>query len=258
VSLFYPGAAGGFAGETMLPRLKPGERRFLTYGADLDVELSTEKATFTEDIKALTFASDALVEHYLRKGEVTYLIENRSAAPRRVYLQLALSHNARVTGDGALDYDHEAHKALGVLDSPPRQKALRTLRSTEGLSRRTSLDSLSARRLKELAAITALPPASQQAAAAAAAILLQLDEGKRQLEAAKAAIAEAEKDLVRHQGSAKALGGDKGVGAGPFQRRMVEAEDRIAAGRARIAKVEAEAEAQKKSLKDVLTRLPRA
>ena len=45
-------ADGGFAGESALARLKPGERRFLTYGADLDVELRSEDAAATRSRSA--------------------------------------------------------------------------------------------------------------------------------------------------------------------------------------------------------------
>ena len=40
-------AAGGFAGEAALDRLKPGERRFVQFGNELDAEVTEKKVTST-------------------------------------------------------------------------------------------------------------------------------------------------------------------------------------------------------------------
>ncbi|HEY8087356.1 MAG TPA: DUF4139 domain-containing protein, partial [Polyangiaceae bacterium] len=71
---------GGFAGESSLARLKPGERRFVTYGADLDVELQVREHRATDQAKKLVWepSGERLEEHYLRTSDFTYSVENRS------------------------------------------------------------------------------------------------------------------------------------------------------------------------------------
>ncbi|MCS6899485.1 MAG: hypothetical protein RMJ98_07115, partial [Myxococcales bacterium] len=61
--------SGGFAGETTLDRLKPGERRFLTFGADLDVELIEKNHTSKNETARVVAKGKDVEEHYLRTTE---------------------------------------------------------------------------------------------------------------------------------------------------------------------------------------------
>src|SRR6202012_5993961 len=65
-------ASGGFTGEGALDRLKPGERRFLQFGNELDAEVTEKKRTATEEPKRLTFHGSRLAEHFLRQSRVTW------------------------------------------------------------------------------------------------------------------------------------------------------------------------------------------
>ncbi|HEX3769388.1 MAG TPA: hypothetical protein VHV30_00925, partial [Polyangiaceae bacterium] len=90
VSFFF---AGGFSGESGLDRLKPGDRRFVRYGMDLDVEakVTPGRAPSTREApKHLTFDRDALIEHFERKTDTAHTIENRSGVARDVDLVLGV------------------------------------------------------------------------------------------------------------------------------------------------------------------------
>src|SRR5690606_15726916 len=50
VAVYEP---SGFAGETALPRLKPGQHGFLRFGVDLDIELELERTEPTERLQSL-------------------------------------------------------------------------------------------------------------------------------------------------------------------------------------------------------------
>lgn len=104
---------GGFVGETVLARLRPGEQSFATHGVDLDVELTSrtnvtghERRTTHVDCKnTLGFG---VVEHRRLHLE----IDNRSARSRVVYVALELPRNSVLTGSDALDYDEQRRRAL--------------------------------------------------------------------------------------------------------------------------------------------------
>ena len=98
VALF---ADGGFAGESAIDRLKPGERRIVEFGVDLDLELQSKESRVTEEVRQLTFEHDHLEEHYLRRTDTRYALENRSGLGRSVFLALGVVKNATVTGASA-------------------------------------------------------------------------------------------------------------------------------------------------------------
>lgn len=229
-------AEGGFAGEALLDRLKPGERRFLQFGTDLDVDLSVARSKSREEVKRLTFAGGRVVEHFLRHTDTAYEIENRSAQGRRVYVALGIGQNAKVSGADRVDYDAVAGKPMAVLQAPGRRRTERALAIVEGLSRTTPVERLSAAWLAERAAMGGLPAAERAAAGEAAARAREMEAAQRERDRLKGEVGKIEEDLKRWREDLKALGGaGSGPGAGhgqgaaaPFVKRILEAEDRLA------------------------------
>ena len=88
--------AGGFVGETALDRLKPGERRVLQIGNDLDAEVVTKASHRTEESKRVTFENDRLEEHFLATTKQSWELENRGGNPRTIYV-LSLIHISEPT-----------------------------------------------------------------------------------------------------------------------------------------------------------------
>ncbi len=235
-------ADGGFAGEGAIDRLKPKERRFLRFGADLDVELRIEREERKNVIKRVTFAGDALVEHSLLTTTSDWVLENRSGIARRVYVSLPIVRNATVTGADALDFDTEANRPVVIVKVAPRSETQKTVTSVEGLSSGVALPALRSERLVELLAQPELGPAEK-------AIIVELEKAQRSveelqktIEKAKADLAEVMKDGDRLRENLKAAGGEKGAGAGtnPFVTRMLAIEDKITALRKQLETREAE------------------
>ena len=104
------------AGESAIERLKPGERRFLEYGSDLDVSLSSVKSQTRDEPQRVTFDRDTLEEHFLRRTDALYRLENRSGQARTLYLSLDIGANARVQGADRLDFNTESNKAIAVFE----------------------------------------------------------------------------------------------------------------------------------------------
>ena len=63
-------ASGGFAGESFISRTKPGERRFLEFGTDLDVEVEAKQGLrgrgVSIETKTVQYSNGAIHEHFLR------------------------------------------------------------------------------------------------------------------------------------------------------------------------------------------------
>lgn len=245
---------GGFAGESGLDRLKPRERRFLTYGLDLDVEATSHGANVVENVQRVTFRGSQLREHFLRTTDVEWSIENRSGQARAVYLALSRDRNATVAGGDGADYDTESGKPLVVFKVPSKQTVTRKVTSVEGLSRATAFDALSSARLAELGKTPGLDAHDKALVVEASQRDKELEDTRGQLGEAREEMSRLEKDLARLRDDAKAIG-DRGALAQPLVTRIVAAEDKVGVVRARVDALEKEEKKRSDAVRDVLSRL---
>ena len=255
-------ADGGFAGESALARLKPGERRFIAYGFDLDVELSTASANSHDESKRLLWdkAAERLDEHYLRTSDVTYVVENRSGRARRVILKTDLSANAELKGADSVDFDQDSGHPLAVIDVPAHKKVERPIHSVEGLVRASSLSSLTAAHLTELAASPSLEPADKTIAAEGAARLREAEEDAKSIATTKEDLAQLEKDLERLREEMKAFNGEHsaaGARDNPFAARVLASEDKLGALRKKLESAETDQKGKIATTAATLARLVR-
>jgi hypothetical protein len=252
-------ADGGFSGESALDRMKPGERRFLQFGADLDVELRVTPTRTASQAKRATFANDHLVEHFLRTTDATYGVENRSGRPRAVYVALRVDHNAKVTGADEVDFDAASSTPVAIFRVAQRQRVEKPLTIVEGLTRAMPVTSLTAARLTELASSPDLAAADKAIVVEAIARQKELEETQRALKSAKDDLLAIDKELARLREDVKALGGDRaGAGAaqsGPFVQRLLAAEDKHTAAKKKIDLLEEELKARAERVRTTLAKL---
>ena len=129
--------AGGFAGETALDRLKPGDRRFLQVGNDLDAEVTSKTSDRTEESKRLTFRNGRLEEHFLATTKQTWELENRGGAARTFYVALTAEKNATVTGTDRVDFDEATSRPSSCSMRPRRANRSARSSSPRGSRART-------------------------------------------------------------------------------------------------------------------------
>jgi hypothetical protein len=253
---------GGFLGESALPRLKPGDVRFLTYGMDMDLELRmSTPARVVEESKHLVWDkhSKTLTEHFLRTTDFAYEIENRSGRARSIVFALPFARNSTVAGPDRMDFDVESGRPLAVFRVDARQKPVRAAHAVEGLTRSVSGDSLTSQWVTDAIAKTSLPEGERAVATEAGVHLKEREQLVAAADRAKAEIAEVEKDLERLREHMKALSGERAGAAqpNPFAVRILAGEDRLTAARVKLAKLVADAKAQRESAELVLAKLAR-
>jgi hypothetical protein len=226
---------GGFLGETTLDRLKPGERRFLQVGNDLDAEVTEKKTQTHDESKRLTFDADVLHEHFLQTTDATWELENRAGATRTFYVALSAGENAKVTGADRLDFDEVSSRPVVIFDVKPKEKVQRTLRVVEGLSRALTMDGLTEKVVNKLLAKAAIPADELSVLRTALPRVRALEAGHAAVAAADRATEVAQQDLGRLRDDLKALGGSAAGGTGevaaPLVKRVVLAEDAVGAAR---------------------------
>jgi hypothetical protein len=254
-------ADGGFAGESSLARIKPGERRFMTYGADLDVELRGLDTRATEETKRLLWdrSNRRVEEHYLRTSDFTYAIENRSGHSRSVVLVMQLDRNATLTGPDSVDFDADGGRPLAVFAVEAKKTVERRAHAVEGLARATPVGSLTAASLTVMATSASLEAGARATVTEAAARLREAEDDAKGVAQARGETAEVEKDLERLREHMKALSGERaagGAGTNPFAARVLAAEDRLTALRRKVESLEADGKAKREAAEAALAKLP--
>jgi hypothetical protein len=249
-------ADGGFAGESTLDRLKPGQRRFVQFGADLDVEVTTTERREQIEIRRVTFDHDALEEHFLRTTTSTLEIESRAMRARQVLIGMPIIANATLTGADALDFDAQANRPVALFKLEPRSKIRRTLTAVEGLERRAPFAQLTADRLASLAKEPAVPAGERAQLREAAQRQTERETSKKAEEAARADLTTLEHDLERLREHLKAMGGEKGsADHNPFIKRILATEDKLTAAKKRLENVEHEHKMRADAVRAALAKL---
>jgi hypothetical protein len=250
---------GGFAGETGIERLDPADRAFLTFGVDLDVELSETKTEVRDETKGVFFENEQLGEDFVRLHERAFTIENRARTARNVYLSLDIVENSKVEGADEVDFDQSSAKPLSVFRAEPGKKMARTLHIQEGLKRESRIEELESKRVKELATLDVIPAATRAVLVEAAARLVEAETKDKEKEEANGAITEVTADIERLRAHLTALGDKSGRGAAenPIVKRILGAEDRLTELRAKVKSLEAGAVEKRAAAKAALQKLGR-
>lgn len=250
---------GGLAGESALDRMKPGERRFIQFGHDLDVELTTVRSQSKNETQRLTFDHDRLEEHFLRKQDVIYRVVNRSGMARTLYMGLGLGANARVQGADRLDFDTESKHAVAIFELPPKSSVERAVSTVEGIQHPTELKKLRAAGMLESAASAAVPAAEKAILIEAAARQKELEEAGKENERTHVEIKKTDSEIARLREHLKAMGHETAAGAAqnPVLKRILDAEDRLTALQKKLEQLESAQEQRRDAVRKVLEKLPK-
>ena len=251
VALF---SEGGFVGEALLPRLRPGERSFVRHGADLDLEVRAGKRAVAEEIRSVRFANDALEQHFVRTTRVAWTVENRSGLPRTAMVRLDIVKNARVEGVDAVELDEASGRPVARLAAPARQACERAVVLVEGLERRTPLGSLDGEALRKLGAAP-LPPAQRAPLEVAARAADAGKDALRRKTEAERELGRREADIERLRKSLEATRGDRRGPEAALVSRVLAAEDALVRLRERIDDLDGEIARHRQVVKAALAPL---
>ncbi len=250
---------GLLAGESAIERLKPGERRFLEYGSDLDVSLSSVKSQTRDEPQRVTFDRDTLEEHFLRRTDALYRLENRSGQARTLYLSLDIGANARVQGADRLDFNTESNKAIAVFELAAGSRLERAMSMLAGRQSGHRLASLTTARLTELSGTQSLPAPERAILGEAALRQRELEAAKGELDKSESEIKKTEKEIERLREHLKAMGHETAAGAvqNPVLKRILDAEDRLAALQKKQETLESDQDKRRDMVRKVLEKLPK-
>lgn len=228
-------ADGGFAGETVLPRLKPSQRRFLEIGDDPDTEMTLVERDATSVPKQLVYRDGALQEHFLRTTTVIFDLVNHSAQPRHVHVEVPAGSNTTIEGADRIDFDSDRGHPLAIFELGPGARIDgRRVVIEEGLSRTTRVDALTTERLELLSTASSLTEPERTVAGATLERLRAQLEAKAELTRLEGEIATIEADIQRLRGHLEAMGKDGSGSQDPLVERLLRTEDQLQARRVEL------------------------
>ncbi len=76
-----------YAGEALLARFKPGEKRFITFALDLGTLVTVRSTNDREPVFMVTAINGVLQVHYYQMEQKTYTITNQTDKPRLLYIE---------------------------------------------------------------------------------------------------------------------------------------------------------------------------
>ncbi len=229
-------ADGGFSGETVLPRLKPGQRQFLEIGDDPDTEMTVVDTTITQVPQRLVWDGGALEEHFVRTTTVVLDLDNRSGQPRHVHVEVAAGSNTKIEGADGVDYDLERGRPLALFEVGPAAKLeARTVVIVEGLSSRVWPSGLHEAMLTRLSTAATLTEHERSTMKATLERLRAQQEAEAEVERVRADVGTIEADIERLRGHLQAMGSEgEGSKKNPLVERLLATEDQLQAKRKQL------------------------
>jgi hypothetical protein len=249
-------ADGGFAGETVLPRLKPGMRRFLEVGDDPDTEMKVDRQTASEAPQRLVFREGALQEHVIRTTELVLDLIHHGNQARHVRVEVFAGSNTTIEGADRVDFDEDRGHPLAAFEIEPGGRIDdRKVVIVEGLARSTRFDAITADQLERLSTAASLPATERSHAKTALERLRVQLESAQTVERVKADITTAEQDIERLRGHLQAMSGEGDGENNPLVKRLLAAEDALEALRRGLEAATAELAARTAATREQLTAL---
>lgn len=219
-------ADGGFAGESALRRLKPGQSQLLSFGTELDLSIEETERSESDAIRAVHFRSGKLELHSVRERRLVYQLTNTARHEKTALLRLALVNNAKVSG-AKIYYEADRQVAYAILPSPAASEKRVALATHEGVRRVLDLPDISIYRLRKYASDPALPLATRTALERAAKALDRAYDVKFRTARVRAGLTDLYAESTRLQQLIKTIRANEGASNQEWMRRLLALESRI-------------------------------
>jgi len=246
-------ADGGFAGESVLGRMKSNETQVVEFGSDLDVMLTTTDDQHADETRAVSFEDGVLVEHFVRRHSLRYDIENRSGSERLVALELPFVNNTKVLGAESVFFDSRLRRALAGFSIPRQSVQSRALTASEGLVARHPAKSLTTHTLRRIHGQPNVPAKQKKIVGEALALSVERDRSAKNRDGWQAVLRERDAEIERLRGHARAVGASASE---DIVERLLELEDETKRIRRHVAVFAARVNDSGRRMLATLTRLP--
>lgn len=245
-----------FAGEGLMDPIKPGEKRLLSYAADLGLVVDAKEKPENLKVTRILISHGVMIQTREDRQERTYTIHNRDTSPRTVVLE----HPARQgwkLADGVTPDETTAsfHRFRMTVD--PKKTATLTVAEFHPVSTRWELNNLSAKEISYFVDGRMITTDVEQALRRVIAQKDELLGIDTEISSRKSQIDGISEDQKRLRENLKALKGSTEEKAlvERYARELNEQEDRVLSLQKEMSDLRVKRDASQKTLSDMIQSL---
>ena len=248
--------ANAFAGEGLMDSLKPGERRLVSYGADLAVLVKAERGPGSGRVLKIVARDGILMSSQEERVTWKYTARNEDAAPRTLIVEHPMRAGWTMASEPAAA-EMSPNAARYRLPLPAKQEAALTVTERHAGDTNYRLVDLDNSTIAVLVRAGAGEASLRRALQPLIDKRTEIAAAEVRLSALSGQIAEIERDQQRVRENMKALRGSSEERAltQRYTRQLGEQEDRLIALRADLAKAVADRDARRRELAELAGRL---
>ncbi|HLW97493.1 MAG TPA: carboxypeptidase regulatory-like domain-containing protein [Candidatus Acidoferrales bacterium] len=185
---------GAFAGEGLIASLHPGEKRLISYAADLAMQVVARQEPTPETLTHIHVAHGILIRTVASRTRVTYTIRNEDTTARTLILEHPVRPKWKLASGVKPDEESAAAYRFRV-EVPSKETKTFTVEETTPVSTQIQINSLNLDTLEIMIKRRDVPP--------------ELDQSLRQIIAQRAAVAKLDADLEEKNDSIDSIADDQ-------------------------------------------------
>jgi hypothetical protein len=242
-----------FAGEGLMDPIKPGEKRLLSYAADLGLLVDAKEKDEQQRVMRVAITHGAMFQSTEERQERAYTIRNRDTSPRTVIIE----HPARA-GWKLADGEQPAESTVSYhrfrVTVEPKKTATLTVKEFHPLSNRYELTNLTDDQIAYFLSQKMINPQVEQALRRVASTKNNIAALEAEIASRKMQMSSIAEDQQRVRENMKALKGSAEEKAlvERYARELNEQEDRVQTLQREMADLRRRREAAQKTLNEMI------
>ena len=136
-----------FSGEGLMDAIKPGERRLLSYAADLGIRVESRRESESQRMRRVRIEHGVLIETVEEREHKTYTVRNEDTSPRTIVIEHPARAGWKLVGDSPTPDETSASLHRFRLLVEPKQNAKLTVDEVHPLSTRYELTNITSEQI---------------------------------------------------------------------------------------------------------------
>ncbi|MFZ0814778.1 MAG: DUF4139 domain-containing protein [Candidatus Sulfotelmatobacter sp.] len=243
-----------FAGEGLMDPIKPGEKRLLSYAADLGVLVDAKQKAENQRVTKVIISHGAMMQSTQEREENTYTIRNRDTSPRTVVIEHPARSGWKLTDDDDKPAESSASFHRFRLTVRPKETATLQVKEYRPITNNYQLSNVTDDQIKFFLSQKMINPAIEQALRKVIAQKNSIAALDADVSSRKTKISGISEDQQRVRENMKALKGsaEEKTLVARYVHELNEQEDRVQSLHHEIADLQQKRDAAQKTLNEMI------
>jgi hypothetical protein len=243
-----------FAGEGLMDPIKPGEKRLLSYAADLGILVDAKQKAENQHVTKVTISHGAMMQSTQEREENTYTIRNRDTSPRTVVIEHPARSGWKLTDDDDKPAESSASFHRFRLVVEPKKTETLLVKEYRPITNSYQLSNVTDDQIKYFLSQKMINPAIEQALRKVIAQKNSIAALDADVSSRKTKISGISEDQQRVRENMKALKGsaEEKTLVARYVHELNEQEDRVQSLHHEIADLQQKRDAAQKTLDEMI------